>query len=591
MLCTDYAYDGVLMNIPRAPLLWPRSRYALCGVLAAVGNALLRVAIVPLLVVPMVDDVLQQLRLETLPSLLGWAALVVLAGALMLFAQDACLGAAAATIAAQWRAALLRCLLLRQPGQLPGTSGGLSSRILGDLKDLELFYQYGLGTLVAESFTALGIMAVLLWSNAQVTLWLLVVVLPLLLVLRRLGGWLERLTVRSQAQAEQLGSALQENLKQHVLVRSFRLDSYMQQRFARSNAATAAAMRRRHVLSSLQIPSSQVLIFMAMGLLLTLLASSIAAATMSLGDVIAYLTLVLLLATPAQLLPRGYALLQQARAARQRLLELAELPVLEKPATAEPQESGEYPQAGYARSYLACHLYSGQSWRSSRALTLELEQLSFAYPGAAPLFTGLQAQWQAPALLAITGASGMGKSTLLQLLLRFLEPTSGSIYLGGSLLETIPEALLREKVLYAGQEPALLRSSIRDNVCLARVIPEAALWQALEAVQLASVIKQLPGGLDYRLGEDGSGLSGGQRQRLCLARAILHNPALLLLDEPTANLDAHSEALVLEVLRQQARQRLIIVVAHSPAVLRAADAVYQLSLHGLHPVSWSVGRA
>ena len=278
---------------------------------------------------------------------------------------------------------------------------------------------------------------------------------------------------------------------------------------------------------------------------------------MSLGEVTAYLTLLALLSTPAQLLPRGYALLQSARAAATRLralltaspevlTELRDLP----PPTATPR--------------------------------LRLEHVHFTY-GAHEVLKNIEADFRGPALIALTGTSGSGKTTLLRLLLGLKSPTQGHITLDDVGLERLPENVLRTRVAYVPQDTALFRASLRDNLLLGRDYSEARLWEVLAAVRLAETVRALPGGLDYPLSEDGGGLSGGQRGRLAVARALLSEPEVLLLDEPSANLDAASEGVLVTTLKKQAKTRLVLVVAHRPALVSAADEVYALEQGRLEP--------
>ena len=529
-------------------LLFPRSPTALGGMLAALFNAALRVALVPLFVTPVFDQVLVGHDLSAWPRLLATGAGLALVGAGALFAQDALLGSAAAQVTATWRERLYTALLQRQPGRLPGTSGGLASRILTDLKDVETYYQFGLGTLVAETLTLVGIVAVLFVYNPTATLLLLGLGVPLVAVLAWLGKRLERTTTHAQEGTEAVGAHLQEGLRHHAVVRAFAALPFMTGRFEAANRATRRANVRRSVLASLQTPLSQVLVFAAVAVLVAFLANSAAQGRMTTGEVAAYLVLVLLLATPAQLLPRGYALLAQASSARRRLHDLLDTPTLAKrPPT-----------------------HTASKWNG-----LELDHVTFAYHEV-PVLQDITLRLPPRGLVALVGESGSGKTTLLQILLGFLEPDAGHIYLSGTPLATLPEAELRARVGYVPQTTDLLRGSVRDNLLLGRDVADEALWSVLEATGLDEVVRDLVGGLNYVLREDGVGLSGGQKQRLAVARALLSEPDVLLLDEPSANLDTDSERALVATLQGEAERRLVLVVAHRPALVAAASRVLEL---------------
>lgn len=539
---------------------------------AACLNAALRVAIVPLFVTPVFDRVLTQGELEALPFLLTLAAVIVLTGSLMLWVQDAFLGKAAAQVAAEWREGLYRRLLGSQPGQLPGSSGGLTSRILTDLKDVEAYYHFGLGTLVAETFTLMGILALLIYMNAEAAAYLTLLSVPLLLILRLLGRRLEIATGRSQAGTEDIGSHLQEGLKHHETVRAFQADPFMLRRFRVANRETAQAMTRRAFLASVQTPAAQVLIYAAVAILLALLARSVHAGIMSLGEVVAFMTLVALASTPAQLLPRGYAMLRQARAADTRLRSLRQAA-----------------QAATVTSALPSGDTASRVHRPTDATgdphTVTFDGVSFRFDNETPILAESTLHLRGPALIALTGASGVGKTTLLKLILGFLQPSAGQVRICGRDLTTISQGQLRRWVAYVPQETLLLRASLRDNLSLGRDVAEDDVWRALAEVQLDAFVESLPDGLEYRLREDGAGLSGGQRQRLAVARALLSAPHVLLLDEPTANLDAENERVLIRTLRQQASRRLVLAVAHRPALVGAADQVLTLTRGRLEPVS------
>lgn len=560
------------MSRPPA-LLFPLLPWAALGMLAAAFNALLRVAIAPLFIQPMFDSVFEQNNLAALPRVLAAGVVIVALGSAMLWAQDAWLGRSAALVAARWREAVYLRLLGRPPGHLGGSSGGLASRVLTDLRDVENYLQFGLGTLVAESLTLIGILVVLLYSNATATLYLIVMVVPLGVSLWLAGKRVERSAREAQESTEEVGAHLQEGLKHHEVVKAFGLNGFLLARLARANQATASAQTRRALWAGLQTPLAQVLGFLAIAALLVVLARSMAAGEMSLGAVTAYITLLALIATPAQLLPKGYALLQGARAAKTRLQ------ALYGDVYRDVGEASETPPPPHQAAAPLRDAFEGGT-------SVRLSGLSFGYPDGPPLFHGLEVLWQGPKLVVLTGPSGSGKSTLLRVMLRFLKPTSGEILLGGRDLQTIDEAGLREAVAYVPQDSSLFRASLRDNLLLGRRYRESELWRALEAVRLDGVVRGLVAGLAHNLSEDGAGFSGGQKQRLAVARALLCEPAILLLDEPSANLDEKSERVIIDTLREQARSRLVVVVAHRPAVVRAADEVFELTAFGtLEPVT------
>lgn len=535
------------------PLLAPATPSAFLGLAAALLGAGLRVAVIPVFVTPVFDQVLSRQDTTRLPVIIATAGAVAVAGALALWVQDALLGRAAAHTVASWRHGLYRHLLGTSPGRLPGSSGGLTSRILNDLREVETYFRFGVGSLVAESGTIAAILAYLFATNAPASLLLLAFGLPTLLALRYVGRGLEGVAERSQVGTEALGRHMQEGLRHHETVRAFNADAMMLARFEAENRRTAHAMRLRSLISGAQVPITQVLLFGAVGLLVVLLAGSVDRGSMTPGELVAFVTLVALLSTPTQLLPKGYAALREARAAARRLRDLSQAGAAARPA----------PSA-------AC----GE--RTARP-GLEMANVWFAYGDGPQVLKGVDLRLPTNGLIAVTGESGSGKTTLLRLLLRFLEPSSGCIWLDGEPLAALPEATLRSRISYVPQGHEVLSGPLVDSLLMGRGLDENRVWEALEAAGLAALVRSLPAALNHELAEDGAGFSGGQRQRLAMARALLTEPRMLLLDEPTSSLDEDSEAALADMLREQAGKRLVVAVAHRPALVEVADRVLHLA--------------
>jgi thiol reductant ABC exporter CydD subunit len=210
---------------------------------------------------------------------------------------------------------------------------------------------------------------------------------------------------------------------------------------------------------------------------------------------------------------------------------------------------------------------------------LVVESVRFTYPGRDhPAVDGATFEVQPGEMLALTGPSGCGKSTLLAMLLGFLQPDEGLVEVGDVDLATVDPDAWRKGIAWVPQRPHLFAGTIADNVRLGR--PDAGLAEvdnALAAAGLGGAVAALPEGVHTLLGERGTGLSAGERQRVALARAFLRDPQLLLLDEPTANLDGETEASVLDAVVRLSRGRTVVMVAHRPALLALADRVVDLS--------------
>nr|WP_216659085.1 thiol reductant ABC exporter subunit CydD [Nocardioides sp. zg-1230] len=212
------------------------------------------------------------------------------------------------------------------------------------------------------------------------------------------------------------------------------------------------------------------------------------------------------------------------------------------------------------------------------ATGLVLRGLEIGHSPDASLVRPLDLEIPDRGLVAVAGPSGCGKSTLLATLRGELPPLAGEVRVGGTPLDDLDPEWWRSLVGWAPQRPWLLADTIGSNVRLGR--PSAGdgeVWDALRSVGLDDVVRALPRGLDSPLGEDGAGLSAGQRARVALARIVLAGRPVVLLDEPSAHLDEETEQVLLDTLALLARRSLVVVVAHRPAVLAAADRVVELS--------------
>jgi ATP-binding cassette subfamily B protein len=205
---------------------------------------------------------------------------------------------------------------------------------------------------------------------------------------------------------------------------------------------------------------------------------------------------------------------------------------------------------------------------------LEFADVHFAYHAGTPVLRGMSFVAQPGKLTALVGPSGGGKSTVLSLILRFYDADAGSILIDGQDIATVSRRSLREETAYVGQIVHLFRGTIRENIALGRLdASEAEIVAAAKAAHAHDFILALPAGYDAQVGEHGLQLSGGQRQRIAVARALIKDAPIILLDEATAALDSESERHVQEAIAELCKGRTTLVIAHRLSTIMHADTI------------------
>ncbi|MDB4652953.1 ABC transporter ATP-binding protein/permease [Akkermansiaceae bacterium] len=209
--------------------------------------------------------------------------------------------------------------------------------------------------------------------------------------------------------------------------------------------------------------------------------------------------------------------------------------------------------------------------------SVEFNDVSFAYDEGQPTLDNVSLKAKPGQTIALAGTTGAGKSTIVNLLCRFYEYDSGSVRIDGKELNTLAKNSLRDAIGYVTQEAFLFNGTVRENLALAdRKANDEAIWKALEAAKAAEFVRALPDQLDTNVGERGVKLSGGEKQRLSIARALLKDPPILLLDEATASVDNQTELLIQQALDELMKNRTSIVIAHRLSTIQNADRIYVL---------------
>lgn len=424
-------------------------------------------------------------------------------------------------------------------------SGDVLSCFIGDVDAIELC----LVTVVP--YAVLGITGILFSGSLLLSIhWKLAIgvmagvaacfLLPHLFVQKA-----DRAALEMRRQEGRLSSVVQETLQSQLLIKVFGLERELAARFFLETRRLVDIQVRANFLAYLvqRIPN---LSFFVLSLLI--FGASAAAAfeeQLSLGEIVAFQVLVLGLSGAIGNLTWLTPLIVEARAGLRRVEEI----LAERPQVAEQPDA------------LVLAPFHDR---------ISFDHVSFTYPDASAeddaqpreTVVDLSLEIRAGEFVVIVGPSGSGKSSLLNLLVRLYDPTSGRILFDGLDLREVQVDSLREQIGYVSQDALLFDLTLRDNVAMGKLgASEAEIRAALEAAEVLELAESLPQGLDTRLGERGARLSGGERQRIALARAVVRQPRILLLDEPTSALDEPTIASLLQTLTRLARQRSITVIA------------------------------
>jgi subfamily B ATP-binding cassette protein MsbA len=434
------------------------------------------------------------------------------------------------------------------------TTGQLMSRVTNDVGQVQQAVSETIGDLLRESLAVIGYLALMFWWDARLALVVLTATPIIVYPLVRLGQRVRRTTRRSQEELETLSHLTAEAFTGHRIVKAFGAERLEGERFAR--ASHRLYRTNMKVISSVSAlpPLMEVLGGLAIVGALWYGSREIAAGQLTTGEFTGFLAAAFLMYTPIKKLSRVNANLNQAIAASERIFEMLDThsEVLDRPAAV--------PLAPMQRS-------------------VEFRNVSFAYDngGRTTILHDVSFTVGAGQVVAIVGLSGAGKTTLVNLIPRFYDVTDGAILIDGHDIRGVTLQSLRRQISIVTQETVLFDDTIARNIAYGA---PAATPQEIEAAARAAhahdFIAALPQRYESRIGERGQRLSGGQRQRLAIARALLKNAPILVLDEATSSLDAESELLVQDALANLMLNRTSFVIAHRLSTVRRADAIIVL---------------
>jgi ATP-binding cassette, subfamily B, bacterial MsbA len=444
-------------------------------------------------------------------------------------------------------------------------TGELMSRVTNDVTLLQGSLTNNVLPVVSQVVTLVGSVLIAVLINWRITL-VIVVVAPIAAIVSvRLGKVIRKRTRGVQEGLGEAGIILEESLSAQRVVKAFAREDYEYGRFTtRMNGSLQQALRRA-VTQSLLGPINQFVGFAAVIIIIWFGGHEVLAGRLTIGDLIAFLFYMFMLVGPLIALSNLYAQIQAALAAAERVFELLDEPVDVTVDTGQelPVITGHVNFDAVSFAYAVPAISTDETPGERKIARPVLRDLTFeALPGQ---------------VVALVGPSGAGKTTTLNLLMRLYEIEEGSIRVDDYDIRQVTSQSLRAQVAIVPQEPLLFGDSIAENIRYGRLdATDEEIRAAAEAANALGFIEQLPDGMQSLVGERGVKLSAGQRQRIAIARALLHNPRILLLDEATASLDNESEALVQDALERLMLERTTLVVAHRLTTVERADLILVL---------------
>ena len=432
--------------------------------------------------------------------------------------------------------------------------GEIMSRLTTDTTLLQTIIGSSLSMALRSALTLFGAIVMMFITNWKLSLFIIVGVPSVLLPLLFFGKKIRHLSSASQDSMAQVGTYAAEIIHQLKTLQAFNKESYERAMFEREVESAFGVAQRRIKQRALLIGVAIFIVFSSMIGMLYSGGTDVINGTMTPGELGAFVFYAVMLGSGFATVSEVWGELQRAAGAAERLIELMN----SKSFLAEP----EHPVA-----------------LDPHAAGVEFRSVTFRYPSRPdhPALNELNLNIKQGESVALVGPSGAGKSTLFELIQRFYDPQSGSIFLGAVDITQCSLEDLRRMIGIVPQQPILFSTSVFNNIAYGREqCSEEEVIQAAKAAHAHEFIVDLPGQYQADLGEQGTRLSGGQKQRIAIARAILKNPRLLLLDEATSALDTESEHLIQTALKDVMRDRTTVIIAHRLSTILHVDRIVVL---------------
>jgi ATP-binding cassette, subfamily B, bacterial len=429
-------------------------------------------------------------------------------------------------------------------------TGDLISRVTSDIDSVQSFVTSGLLSVLIDLLTLIGMVVIMFCMNWQFTLIALSIAPVLFLVVFRYTRLIRKSSREVRKKEGQIASTVQEVLSSIRVVKAFAREDYEQKRLEEESLESVEIALRARALKSRLAPFVEIIVGIGTSLVLWFGARMVLSGALDAGSLIVFISYLGKMYKPMQDLSKMTDTYAKASVAYERIQEVLQ----------SEREVKDLPGARRAPTLRG---------------DIEFDHVTFGYEPKQPILKDISFKIEAGTVAALVGPTGAGKSTIISLIPRFYDPDSGVVKIDGKDVRQYRQKSIRDQVSFVLQETVLFHAPVWRNIAYGK--PGASREEILQASQLANAhefIEKMPEGYDTMIGERGVTLSGGQRQRIAIARAVIRNSPILILDEPSSGLDAASEQLVFEALDRLMSGKTSIVIAHRLATIQRANKIY-----------------
>ncbi len=432
-------------------------------------------------------------------------------------------------------------------------TGEIVSRVINDVDQLQNAIINTAVVFIANCFLLIGVIIFIFYIHWRLSLFALAIVPLLAFTANKFGGWIREFSRSIQAKIANISSILQETIGGIEVIKSFAREKREVKRFKDETIKTLQLSIKRTRLIAALAPVMEMLTLLGLTGILWYGGREVIRGVLTPGQLIAFLGYIAIALVPLTQVSQAFGIYQQGLASAERIFEVLDA----RPEIKEIPGAVEMPQVkGY----------------------VELKDVYFSYDEKKLVLEGINLEVKPGQRIALVGPSGAGKTSLVSLIPRFYDLSSGTITIDGYDIKKVKLASLRKQIGIVSQEAILFNGNIRDNIAYGRI--EASNEEIIEAAKKANAhdfIMAQPAGYETQVGERGLKLSGGERQRIAIARAILKDPPILIFDEATSAVDAQAELLIQQALERLMQNRSTITIAHRLSTVQHADRIVVLN--------------